>query len=166
MTQLDIYLFHSLITVPSSPRNVTVVYKTPTSLLVTWVSPFIPNGVLTMYEVTYTGVSSVNPVPDSFFQLLSITVSAANTSLVLQHLVPYSNYTISVRAFTSVGPGKYSKGIEDRTEEDGELIIYTSREACLRCASLLQHSIYSALTMALQRWHSSYGTLSMVCPPC
>ena len=74
-----------------------------------------------MYEVTYTGVSSVNPVPDSFFQPLSITVSSANTSLVLQHLVPYSNYTISVRAFTSVGPGNYSKGIEDRTEEDGEL---------------------------------------------
>ena len=80
----------------------------------------MPNGVLTVYEVNYTGVFSVNPVPDSFFQSLSITVSAENTSLVLQHLVPYSNYNISVRAFTSVGPGKYSQGIEDRTEEDGE----------------------------------------------
>ena len=89
----------------------------------------MPNGVLTKYEVTYTGVSSVNPVPDSFFQLLSITVSAANTSLVLQHLVPYSNYTISVRAFTSVGPGKYSKGIEDRTEEDGECLFMYNHSA-------------------------------------
>ena len=80
----------------------------------------MPNGVLTNYEVIYTGVFSVNPVPDSFFQSHFITVSAENTSLELQHLVPYSNYTFSVRAYTSVGPGNYSKGIEDRTEEDGE----------------------------------------------
>ena len=89
-----------------------------------------------MYEVTYTGVSSVNPVPDSFFQPLYITISAANTSLVLQHLVPYSNYTILVRAFTSVGPGKYSEGIEDRTEEDGE---------CLFNYNLLNSHLGSAL---------------------
>ena len=106
-------------TAPSSPLNVTVLSKTPTSLLVTWVSPFIPNGVLTMYEVNYTGVSSGNPVPDSFFQPLYITASAPNTSLAVQHLVPYSSYTISVRAFTSAGPSEPSERIEDRTEEDG-----------------------------------------------
>ena len=107
---------------PSSPLNVTVLDQTPTSLLVTWASPFIPNGVLTMYEVNYTGVSSGNPVPDSFFQPLYITASAPNTSLAVQHLVPYSSYTISVRAFTSGGPGEYSEQIEARTEENGELL--------------------------------------------
>ena len=94
--------------------------KTPTSLLVKWVSPTTPNGVLTSYEVTYAGVSAVNPVPDSFFQPLYITVSPPNTSLLLLHLLPYSNYTISVRAFTGAGPGEYSEQIEDRTEKDGE----------------------------------------------
>ena len=97
-----------------------------------------------MYEVTYTGVSSVNPVPDSFFQPLSITVSAANTSLVLQHLVPYSNYTISVRAFTSVGPGNYSKGIEDRTEEDGECLFIYNLLNC-HCGSALKERISTAI---------------------
>ena len=116
-----IYIIHSS-AAPSSPLNVTVLDQTPTSVLVTWVSPFTPNGVLTKYEVTYTGVSSVNPVPDSFFQSLYITASAPNTSLAVQQLVPYSNYTISVRAFTSGGPGEYSEQIEARTEENGELL--------------------------------------------
>ena len=112
-----------LCTVPSSPVNVTIASKTSTSLLVEWVSPVIPNGVLTSYEVTYTGVTSVNPVPESFVQPLSIAVSAPNTSLVLSDLVPYSNYTISVRAFTNAGPGEYSEVIEDRTVEDGERLV-------------------------------------------
>ena len=80
----------------------------------------MPNGVLTSYKVTYAGVSSVNPVPVTFFQANSTTVSATYTSLVLSDLVPYSNYTISVRAFTSAGPGEYSEGFQDITEEDGE----------------------------------------------
>ena len=110
-------------TAPSSPLNVTVANKTSTTLLVTWLSPTTPNGVLTNYEVTYTGVSAVNPVPESFFQPLSILVSAFHSSVALPHLVPYSNYTISVRAFTGTGPGEYSVGIEDRTEEDSELTL-------------------------------------------
>ena len=72
------------------------------------------------YEVNYTGFTSVNLVPASFFQPQFITIPANETSVVLLDLVPYSNYTISVRAFTSAGPGEPSERIEDRTEEDGE----------------------------------------------
>ena len=114
----------SLHSVPSSPLNVTIMNKTPASLLVKWVSPAIPNGILTTYEVTYTGVSSVNVVPASFYQSLSITISAPNTSLVVPGLVPHSNYTISVRAFTSAGPGEVSEAIRGRTEEDGKLTMF------------------------------------------
>ena len=112
----------SLSIAPSPPLNATTISKTSTRLTVGWVSPAIPDGVLSYYEVTYTGVSSVNPVPNSFYQSLSNTIPAPSTSLVLSDLVPYSNYSISVRAFTSAGPGEYSEVIEDRTEEDGESI--------------------------------------------
>ena len=112
--------FPAFIAGPSPPLNVTVLMKTSTSLLVSWLPPSMPNGVLISYEVYYTGESSLNPVPASFYHSLSSTISAPNTSLVLSNLVPYSNYTISVRAFTSAGPGEYSEVIEDRTEEDGE----------------------------------------------
>ena len=110
----------SLHTVPSTPLNVTVANKTSTTLLVIWMPPSTPNGVLTSYEVYLTGVFSVNSVNTSFFRPFSVIISTPTTSLVLSDLVPYSNYTISVRAFTSAGPGEYSEVIEDRTEEDGE----------------------------------------------
>ena len=116
----NLHLIFTSRTVPSVPLTVTVANKTSTTLLVTWLPPSIPNGVLFSYEVYYRGESSLNPVPASFFQPLFLSVSVPNTSLVLSDLVPYSNYTISVRAFTSAGPGEYSEEIEDRTEEDGE----------------------------------------------
>ena len=105
---------------PSSPRNVTVVNETSTTLLVTWLTPSIPNGVVINYQVNYTGFTSVNLVPTSFFQPQFITIPANETSVVLLDLVPYSKYTIVVRAYTSAGPGEPSEEIEDRTEEDGE----------------------------------------------
>ena len=33
----------------------------------------------------------------------------------------YTEYNISVRAYTSVGPGPYSVGVVERTDTDGEL---------------------------------------------
>ena len=102
--------------------NVTVANKTSTTLLVSWLPPAIPNGVLTSYEVYYMGLSSVNLVLPSFYQPLSIILSAVSTSTELVTLVSYSNYTLSVRALTSGGPGEYSEQIEARTEEDGELL--------------------------------------------
>ena len=109
--------------------NVTVASKTSTTLLVTWLPPAIPNGVLTSYEVYYRGLSSVNPVLPSFYQALSVTLSTVSTSIELVNLVPYSDYTLSVRALTSGGPGEYSEQVEARTEEDGELL----NARCLSC---------------------------------
>ena len=105
---------------PSVPLNVTVFNETSTTLLVTWMLPSAPNGVITSYELYYMGVSSENPVPASFYQPISFVIYAPSTSLLLEGLFPFSKYTMSVRAFTSAGPGEYSKEIEDRTEEDGE----------------------------------------------
>ena len=69
----------------------------------------------------------------SFYQALSVTLSTVSTSIELVNLVPYSNYILSVRALTSGGPGEYSKQIEARTEEDGELLnaIYVVVECSL-----------------------------------
>ena len=110
----------------------TVANKTSTTLLLVWQPPVTPNGVLTSYEVYYAGVSSVNPVPASFYQPLSVNISTPNTSIELLNLVPHSNYTISVGAFTSAGPGEYSEQIEERTEEDGECFIMHPQFAFLQ----------------------------------
>ena len=48
------------------------------------------------------------------------TRNTTNTSLQLSQLEEFVEYNISVRAYTSVGPGPYSEEITERTDEDGE----------------------------------------------
>lgn len=68
------------------------------------------------------GVSSVNPVPMSFYRDMTAMVPTLQTFHEIEDLVPSTNYAISVRAFTGVGAGQYSKTVIGGTEEDGEFI--------------------------------------------
>ena len=126
-------LFH--FAVPSSPLNVTVANQTSTTLLVTWLSPSKPNGVLTNFELCYTGVYSVNPVLSSFHQLQCTNISFPAVYSLLEDLVPYSNYTISVRAVTGAGPGNSSTEIKGITKEDGKspqyAVLWTRCSGCV-----------------------------------
>ena len=73
------------------------------------------NGVIIMYEVLYQPQETFNgAIGES-----TVTISAPEMSVVLMDLQEYVNYTISVRAYTSVGEGPYSEGIIDLTNEDG-----------------------------------------------
>ena len=88
-----------------------------TEIVVTWyiVSPINQSGVITMYEVLYQPQETFNgSIGD-----LTVNVSAPEMSVVLMNLQEYVNYTISVRAYTSVGEGPYSEGIVELTEENG-----------------------------------------------
>ncbi len=68
-----------------------------TSVLLTWSQPKEPNGVIIAYEVTY----SVNgSEPD--------TMNITNTTLILILALNTEVSNISVRAYTSVGPGEAS----------------------------------------------------------
>ena len=73
------------------------------------------NGIITMYEVMYEPLMT-------FGVLTSATVTTTNLTIVLGGLEEYVEYNISVRAYTSVGPGPYSEEIANRTFEDGELL--------------------------------------------
>ena len=76
------------------------------------------NGVITMYEVLYRPQETFNGA----IRDLTVNVSASEMSVVLMNLEEYVNYTISVRAYTSVGEGPYSEGIIELTNEDGNII--------------------------------------------
>ena len=73
------------------------------------------NGMITMYEVQYEPLETFG---DQIF-----TGTVTNTSMLsalLTGLEEYVEYNISVRAYTSVGPGPYSDPpITERTMEDG-----------------------------------------------
>ena len=69
-----------------------------------------------MYEVLYQPQETFNGAIGD----LSVNISAPAMSVVLMDLEEYANYTISVRAYTSVGEGPYSEGIIELTNEDSE----------------------------------------------
>ena len=90
-----------------------------TEIMVTWgiVPPIDKNGVITIYEVLYQPQETFNGViRDS-----TVNVTAPNMSVVLINVEDYVNYTISVRAYTSVGEGPYSEGIIELTNEEGNM---------------------------------------------
>ena len=52
--------------------------------------------------------------------LVTMTMNTSNTSIVLGELQEYVEYNVSVRAYTSVGPGPFSPGVDNQTFEDGK----------------------------------------------
>ena len=74
------------------------------------------NGIIIMYQVQYEPLQTFGVL---LIQTVNITAPA--TMMNLTDLEEYVEYNITVRAYTSVGPGPYSDPpITERTEEDGE----------------------------------------------
>ena len=67
-----------------------------------------------MYEVDYQPLTIFNDSQDV------TRLNTTDTSIVLQDLHEFVQYNITVRAFTSIGPGPFSLPVVDRTREDGE----------------------------------------------
>ena len=104
-------------TVPSVPLGVTLRGSTSTSLQVSWSTPSFSNGANLTYRVEYTGVATLNAVNDSFSTLNFL--ESSTTSVTISGLVPFSTYTIGVRASTSAGVGP-TASINATTTESGE----------------------------------------------
>ena len=75
------------------------------------------NGIVTNYEVLY------EPLETFEGAIMAMEVNTTNTSTTLSGLEEFVMYDISVRAYTSEGPGPYSEKIARRTDEDGNLDI-------------------------------------------
>ena len=113
-------------TVPSgSPEISTAEALSPTTIFVMWmeVPPVERNGVISMYEVRYV------PLETCSGTLMERTVSITNTSMTsttLTDLKEYVEYNVSIRSYTSVGPGPYSDSVVERTDEDGKCLSHTN----------------------------------------
>ena len=103
----------------SAPTNVTAMVTSATSITVMWeeVPPRDQNGAITMYEVLYVPLETF----DGAIGPLSVNVTENMTQYTITDLQDYVNYTIFVRAYTSVGAGPYGDGITVMTDEDGKL---------------------------------------------
>ena len=101
---------------PSSfPQDITAITISSTEILVSWdaVPEIDQNGVIILYDVQY------EPLMTFDGELVTITMNTSNSSIVLGGLEEYVEYNISVRAYTSIGPGPFSPGVDNRTFEDG-----------------------------------------------
>ena len=89
-----------------------------TAIEVTWdiVPPMNQNGIITMYEVMYQPLETFN----GNISTQTMIVSGTEMSVILMELQEFVNYTISVRAYTSVGAGPYSDEVTVMTLEDSK----------------------------------------------
>ena len=111
------FINSSLPTVPASPpQNVTAMVESSTTIRVLWeeVPAIDRNGVITMYEVQY------EPLETFGGQISTSTVNTSMLFFLLTNLQEFVDYNISVRAYTSAGPGPYSIGVVERTDTDGK----------------------------------------------
>ena len=78
------------------------------------VPPIDQNGIITMYEVMYQPLETFN----GNISTQTINVSGTEMSVFQIELQEFVNYTISVRAYTSVGAGPYSDEVTVLTLQD------------------------------------------------
>ena len=101
----------------NSPQNVTATAISSTEILVSWeeVPAINQNGEITIQFVpleTFGGLITNDTV---------YTSNGSVFTMALTGLEEYVEYNISVRAYTSAGPGPYSVDVVERTDTDGEI---------------------------------------------
>ena len=73
------------------------------------------NGIITMYEVMYTPLNTFG----GQISANTTNVSESELMVTLSYLQEFVNYSISVRAYTSVGPGRESDAVIELTLQAG-----------------------------------------------
>uniref|UniRef100_A0A672PIW2 protein-tyrosine-phosphatase n=1 Tax=Sinocyclocheilus grahami TaxID=75366 RepID=A0A672PIW2_SINGR len=77
----------------SPPLDLAVVKTTSSTATLTWSPPEKPNGIIRLYEVSYTNGTYSN------------TVNSTSPSATLRYMKPYTHYNVTVSAFTLYGHG-------------------------------------------------------------
>ena len=118
--KIIIFCFHYYYTLTepaTAPRNVEATAESSAEIMVTWeeVVAIDENGIIINYEVQFEPLEFTETLTTSFVNTTDLTV-------VLRSLQEYVEYNISVRAYTSVGPGPYSDPVTQRTLEDRKLL--------------------------------------------
>ena len=103
----------------AAPQEVMVMVISSTEIAVSWeeVPAISQNGEIIMYEVQY---EPLEPFDDQI-SIETVITSGPVLMMNLTGLEEYVQYNISVRAYTSTGPGPYSDPVTVRTLEDGKM---------------------------------------------
>jgi len=100
------------------PENLQIIPNLPNarSLQVSWdeIERSLRNGIIINYEIRY------EPLEDYGGVIGADMVPSVERVIVLENLEENTEYNISVRGYTVVGPGPFTSGITVRTSEGGE----------------------------------------------
>ena len=134
-------LCHFIISVEPSapPQTVMGEVISATEISVSWseVPPIHQNGIITVYEVSYTPLEDLRPTLQNTTDM--------STSLTGLH--EFSNYSIQVRAYTEVGPGPDSSPEFTMTN--------TAGRSCMYIMSLCSPVYTTVLIVIILDLHSS-----------
>ena len=111
--RLQYQLFFHILSFPvpsGAPGKVAAITVAPTSVNVSWnqLPNTSRNGIIIAYEVAYTWSLGNGQLATN-----SVNTSGAQNQLMLNMLQECVQYSISVRAYTSQGPGPYSVPVLD-----------------------------------------------------
>ena len=117
-----LYNFILFIAAPDAPpQNVQTEAFSSTEIQLSWeeVPEINQNGEIILYEIQYTPLTSFGGL---------IATNSVNTSdgsmqeITIRHLQENVEYSISVRAYTNVGPGPFSLTVSVTMLEGGEML--------------------------------------------
>ena len=99
------------------PLNLNSVTVSSTEIAVSWneVPEIDRNGIIVQYQVEFNQ-STFDEISTSNLT----TTDGSQLMVELDGLEEYVDYSVRVRAYTSVGPGPFSVAVVNRTLEDGE----------------------------------------------
>lgn len=100
ITLIHYYLLLHKILEPSAPRSLSADDIQSTSIILSWLPPNTPNGIIMQYEVQYNA--------DNETSFVNFTATRMRT---VGGLSPSKVYTLQVRAYTKVGAGPFSNNI-------------------------------------------------------
>ncbi|XP_037086730.1 neuronal cell adhesion molecule-like [Pollicipes pollicipes] len=94
--------------VPEAPRQVSVLNVTDTTVTISWLPPSRRNGLIEGYRIY---ISTGN-----FTNATWLRLPLDNTQYTLRNLVPFTNYSVTVKAFTRSMEGRESAALAVTTD--------------------------------------------------
>lgn len=94
-----------IISVPSTPRNLTEIESTNTTIRLQWKEPSPTNGPIEFYIVRWTNLNNE----------IALNKTTKLLDYVIKDLDPYTNHSVEVCATTKVGSGDWSETLVIRT---------------------------------------------------
>ena len=105
---------------PTIPRDFNYTEITSTSVTLEWRRPEYPNGVISEYVLEYDDESLTQPINISIpVQFINDSDEYNETSITVEYLNEFTNYTFNLSAVTGGGRGPEAT-IDITTDEDGK----------------------------------------------